>query len=48
MADVYWLGKEQYFHAGNVMEVHFPGVPYVKVDGFSAETLEVFEYVGCF
>ena len=35
-------------HARNGSEVHLPGVPNVKVDGFCAETREVFEYLGCF
>ena len=33
-------------HAGNGREVHLVGVPNVKVDGYSRETNEVFEYVG--
>jgi len=32
--------------AGNGREVHLVGVPNVKVDGYSRETNEVFEYVG--
>jgi len=35
-------------HAGNGSEVHLPGLPSVKVDGYCAETREVFEYLGCF
>ena len=35
-------------HAGNGREVHLPGVPNVKVDGYYVETREVFEYLGCF
>ena len=35
-------------HAGNKMEVHLPGLPNVKVDGYCAETREVFDYKGCF
>ena len=35
-------------HAGNGREVHLPGVPNVKFDGYSEEKNEVFEYMGCF
>jgi len=35
-------------HAGNGREVHLPGVPNVKVDGYCLETNEVFKYLGCF
>jgi G:T-mismatch repair DNA endonuclease (very short patch repair protein) len=35
-------------HAGNGREVHLPGVPNVKDDGYCAETKEVFVYLGCF
>ena len=35
-------------HAGNGRAVHLPGVPNMKVDGYCAETREVFEYLGCF
>jgi len=35
-------------HAGNGREVNLPRVPNVKVDGYCAETREVFEYLGCF
>ena len=35
-------------HAGYGREVNFPSVPNVKVDGYCAETREVFEYLGCF
>jgi hypothetical protein len=35
-------------HAGNGREVHFNGVPNVKVDGYCAETREVFEHQVCF
>jgi hypothetical protein len=35
-------------HADNGREVHLPGVPNVKVDGYGVETREVFEYLGCF
>jgi len=33
---------------GNGREVHLPGVPNVKVDGYCAETREDFQYLGCF
>ena len=32
-------------HAGNGREVHLPRVPNVKVDGYSPNTQEVFEYL---
>jgi len=35
-------------HAVNGREVHLPGVPNVKVDGYCAETRDFFEYLGCF
>ena len=35
-------------HAGNGREVHLPGISSVKVDGYCAETREIFEYLGCF
>jgi hypothetical protein len=35
-------------HAGNGKEVHLPGVPNVKVDGYCAVTGEVFEYLRFF
>jgi len=35
-------------HAGKGREVHFSGVRNVKVDGYCAQTKEVFEYLGCF
>jgi len=39
MVGVYWSDN----HAGNGREVHLPGVPNVKVEGYCAETREVFE-----
>ena len=33
---------------GNGREVHLPGVINVKLDGYSAETNEDFEYLGFF
>jgi G:T-mismatch repair DNA endonuclease (very short patch repair protein) len=35
-------------HAGNGREVHLDRVLNLKVDGYFAETGEVFEYLGCF
>jgi hypothetical protein len=35
-------------HAGNGREVCLDRVPNLKVDGYCAETGEVFEYLGCF
>jgi hypothetical protein len=35
-------------HAGKGREVHLLGGPNMKVDGYCAETREVFEYLGCF
>jgi len=35
-------------HAGNGREVHLALVPNVEVDGYCAQTNEVFEYLGCF
>ena len=35
-------------HAGNGSEVHLPRVTNAKVDGYCADTREVFEYLGCF
>jgi len=35
-------------HAGNGRDVHLLGVEIVDVDGYSAETREVSEYLGCF
>jgi len=40
--------KNNVTHAGNGREVHLPGVPNVKVDGYCKGTYEVFEYLGCF
>ena len=46
---VAYVGQTRYniTHAGNVREVHLPGVPNVKVDGYCAETRKVFENLGC-
>jgi hypothetical protein len=35
-------------HAGNGLEVYLSRVPGLKVDGYCSETIEVFEYLGCF
>ena len=35
-------------HTGNGTEVHFAGVPNVKVDGYCQETNEIFAYLWCF
>jgi hypothetical protein len=35
-------------YAGNGREIHFAGVPNVKVDGYCRETNKVFEYLGYF
>jgi hypothetical protein len=40
--------RDDVIHAGNEREVHLPGVPNVKVDGYSPKTQEVFEYLGCY
>ena len=40
--------KNNITHAGNGREVHLPGISSVKVDGYCAETREIFEYLGCF
>ena len=40
--------RNDVIHAGNGREVHLPGVPNVKVDGYSPKTQEVFEYLGCY
>jgi len=34
--------------AGNGRDVHLAGVPNVKAEGYSQNTNEVFEYLGCF
>jgi len=44
-----YMGRtRKIIHAGNGREMHLPGVPNVKVDGYCQETDEVFEYLGCF
>ena len=44
-----YMGRtRKIIHAGNGKEMHLPGVPNVKVDGYCQETKEVFEYLGCF
>jgi hypothetical protein len=45
-----YLGRtrDDITHAGNGREVHLAGLRNLKVDGFSAKTNEVFEYLGCF
>ena len=48
MADLYWSEMNNIDHDGNGREVHLPVVPNLKVDGYCAETMEVFEYLGCF
>ena len=40
--------RDDVIHAGNGREVHLPRVPNVKVDGYSPNTQEVFEYLGCY
>jgi hypothetical protein len=35
-------------HAGNGREVHLSRVPNAKLEGYCAETNEIFEYLGCF
>jgi len=40
--------RDNIVHAGNGREVHLDVVPNVKVDGYCAETNEIFEYVVCF
>ena len=42
------LTRNNVTHAGNVREVCLAGVLNVKVHGYSEETNEVFEYLGCF
>ena len=39
--------RDDMIHARNGREVNLPGVPNVKVDGYSSKT-KVFEYLGCF
>ena len=34
-------------HGGNECEVHLALIPNLKIDGYFAETNEVFEYLGC-
>ena len=48
MAGVYWSNKGNVIHAGNGREINLPWVLNVKVDGYSAKTREVFEYLRCF
>lgn len=43
-----WRTSSSITHSGNGRELHLPGLPNVKVDGYCAETREVFEYLGCF
>jgi len=45
-----YIGRKRNYvtHAGNWQEVHFTGLPNLKVDVYCAETNEVFEYLGCF
>jgi hypothetical protein len=38
--------KRKIIDTGNGREMHLPGVPNVKVDGYYQETKEVFEYLG--
>ena len=40
--------KNNITHAGNGREVHLPGVPNVKFDGYCVLTTEVFENLWCF
>ena len=40
--------RDDVIHAGNGREVHLPRVPNVKVDGYSPNTQEVFEYLVCY
>jgi hypothetical protein len=49
---IQWLAyigqtRDDVIHAGNGRDVHLPGLPNVKVDGYSPKTQEVFEYLGC-
>ena len=46
LAYIGWKRDDE-IHAGNGREVHLPGVPNVKVDGYSPKTQEVFEYLRC-
>jgi G:T-mismatch repair DNA endonuclease (very short patch repair protein) len=51
--DLQWLAyigrtRNNVTHAGNGREVRLDTVPNLKVDGYCAETGEVFEYLGCF
>jgi len=44
-----YMGRtRKIIHAGNGREMHLPGVPNIKVDGYCQETKEVFEYLDCF
>ena len=45
-----YLGRtrDDITHAGNGREAHLARLPNLKIDGFSAKTNEVFEYLGCF
>jgi len=47
MVGVHWSTRNNVTHAVNGREVHWPGVPNVKVDGYCKETKEVFKYLGC-
>jgi len=48
MASVHGQTRDDVIHAGNGREVHLPRVPNVKVDCYSTNTQEVFEYFGCY
>jgi len=50
---IQWLAyigqtRDDVIHAGNGREVHLPGLPNVKVDGYSLKTQEVLDYLDCY
>ena len=50
---IQWLAyigqtRDDVIHAGNGRKVHLPRVRNVKVNGYSPQTQEVFEYFGCY
>ena len=50
---IQWLAyigqtRDDVIHAANGRDVNLPGVPNIKVDGYSPKTQEVFEYLDCY
>jgi hypothetical protein len=48
MVGVPWSDEKECYSCRNGREVHLEGLPNLKVDGYCAETNEVFEFLGCF